>query len=285
MAKHVKPSFWKRIRTKYKVSSLNESSLEEVFTLRVSKFTAIIAVLGAAFVLVLITSIIILATPIRNFLPDYLDAEIREKMVENALKADSIEQILARQSGYLNNISAIIRGDEIIDTIPRIDSLASTSELNLGRSAETDAFIKEYEETEKFNLNSFMSSIAIPNNLIFYSPARGIISDRFNLQEGHYGIDIATSPKESILATMKGIVIFAGFDANGGYVIQLQHPNGFVSIYKHNALLLKKQGDEVIAGEAIALAGNTGRQSTGAHLHFELWYQGYPINPEEFIVF
>ncbi|MDL2222545.1 M23 family metallopeptidase [Bacteroidales bacterium OttesenSCG-928-M11] len=232
-----------------------------------------------------ITAIFIVNTPIRNYLPGYLDAEIRREMIENALKTDSLERALKQQSGYINNITAIIRGDVIPDTVPRVDSIAHSSDLNLKASDFTEDFIRNYEEEQRFNLAEITSGQTLPENLIFYRPVNGIVSDRFNVHERHFGIDIATSPKESILATMKGVVIFAGFDANAGYVIQLQHANGFVSIYKHNAVLLKEQNDEVLAGEAIAMAGNTGNYSTGSHLHFELWYKGYPIDPEEFIIF
>ena len=98
-------------------------------------------------------------------------------------------------------------------------------------------------------------------------------------------MDLAAAPKESVLATLDGTVIYTGFDPKHGDVIQLQHKNGFISVYKHNELLLKEVGDHVVAGEAIALVGNTGELSTGPHLHFELWYKGNPVNPEEYIAF
>ena len=123
------------------------------------------------------------------------------------------------------------------------------------------------------------------DNAMFYRPVKGMVSSAFNPKEKHYAIDIATTPNESVLTTMKGTVIFTGFDPNAGYVIQLQHPNGFVSVYKHNAKLLKSQGDVVSAGEVIALAGNTGSLSTGVHLHFELWLDGKPVDPSEYINF
>lgn len=285
MAKNKKRPLWQRIRLKYKLSFINENSLEEVFSFRFSIFRGILLVGLFALVLIVLTSIVILNTPIRNYLPDYLDADIRNEMLLNYLKADSLQREVDRQSLYLDNISSIIRGEVEVDSIPQIDSIYSVSDLALDPSEESKSFIAQYEEQERFNLNNQSSTSTLPDNLIFYRPVKGIVSSRFNSGEGHYGIDVATTEKESILATMRGIVIFAGFDATGGYVIQLQHPNGFVSIYKHNALLLKRQGDQVVAGEAIALAGSTGSLSTGVHLHFELWYRGYPIDPEEFIAF
>jgi Membrane proteins related to metalloendopeptidases len=280
-----KKSFWQRVRFKYTLSVINENNLESVFSIKLSKLSATLYVLGFAALLIILTSIVIISTPMRNYLPGYLDAEIRREMIENSLKTDSLEMALNIQTTYLTNINKIMRGDVTVDSVPDIDTLIRSTEFNFAPSEEVEDFLSNYEEEERYNLSRNLASQSIPDDIMFYRPVKGIISDHFNVQTKHYGVDIATSPKESILATMKGIVIFAGFDANAGYVIQLQHPTGFVSIYKHNSLLLKGQGDEVAAGEAIALAGNTGNLSSGAHLHFELWYKGYPIDPEEYIVF
>ncbi len=283
-------TFWKRMRFKYKLSFLNEGTLEEVFSFRLSRLSAYLFILFFAFLVITLTAIVIINTPIRNYLPGYLESEVRMEMMNNALRADSLEQALLAQSTYLENITRILKGDLPVDAIQKNDSLQGNSlsdnaAINLDKSKETAEFVKSYEEEEKYNLNILSSSASVPDNLIFYKPVKGIISSHFNIREKHFGTDIAASPKESVLATMKGTVIFTGFDANAGYVIQIQHSNGFISIYKHNALLLKKQGAEVDAGEAIALVGNTGQLTTGPHLHFELWYNGKPVNPEEFIVF
>jgi murein DD-endopeptidase MepM/ murein hydrolase activator NlpD len=277
-------SFWKRIRFKYKLSFLNENTLEEVFSFRLSFLSGSLTLAGFIVFLVVLTSAVIINTPIRNYLPGYLDSEIRQQMMENALKTDSLEQEINNQLQYLNNIKAILRGDSPVAEIPEPDTVSVRIE-SLKKSEKLTEFVRSFEEEEKYNLNALTSSTALPENLIFYRPIRGFISSHFNFQEKHYGIDIAATPKESVLATMKGTIVLSGFDANSGYIIQIQHPSGFVSIYKHNAILLKKQGDEVNAGEAIAIVGNTGNLSSGTHLHFELWYKGKPLDPEEFIVF
>ncbi|MDR2057211.1 MAG: M23 family metallopeptidase [Dysgonamonadaceae bacterium] len=278
-------TFWNKIRFKYKLSFLNENTLEEVFSFRLSRLSVFWVLLAFAVLLITLTSIVIINTPIRNYLPGYLDSEVRQAMVENALRADSLEQVLITQTNFLSNINNILQGKSPIAQVPKMDSVAKNADVNLEKSKVTAEFIKNYEEEEKYNLSKSTSSQQFPENLIFYKPVTGIISDHFDLREKHYGVDIATNPKESVLATMKGTVVFTGFDANVGYVVQIQHPNGFVSIYKHNTSVLKKQGDDVKAGEAIALAGNTGDLSSGTHLHFELWFKGNPVDPEEFIVF
>lgn len=282
-----KLTFWKRIRFKYKLSFLNESTLEEVFSFRLSRLSAFLVIIVFTILLITLTSVVIIKTPIRNYLPGYLDTEIRENMVNNALRVDSLEQELNARTIYLENLGSILRGDVHIDSINMNDSLIDPSRVDLEKSKGTKSFVDKFEEEERYNLTALSSSSArsIPENTIFYKPANGIISSHFDLKEKHFGTDIAAKMKESVLSTMKGTVIFTGFDANAGYVIQVQHRNGFISMYKHNAMLLKKVGDEVEAGEAIALVGNTGQYSTGAHLHFELWQNGIPVDPEEFITF
>jgi len=279
-----KSAFWKRIRFKYKLSFLNENTLEEVFSFRLSLWTGFWTVLVFAIFLIGSTSTIIINTPIRNYLPGYMDSEIRQKMITNVLKSDSLEQVLLIQSLYLENTMAILKGESPIAEIPQLDTI-SVKVGNLEKSEVLEQFVRSYEEEERYNLNALVASTSLPANLLFHRPVQGIISSKFDSSQKHYGIDIAASPKGSVLATMKGTIIFVGFDANSGYTIQIQHTNGFVSIYKHNALLLKKQGDQVSAGEAIAIVGNTGNLSSGPHLHFELWYNGKPVNPEDYIVF
>jgi len=147
-------------------------------------------------------------------------------------------------------------------------------------------FTEKFEEEEKYTISVLSSPAGAPTEgVTFFRPVKGLISDKYNPGIGHYGIDIVAAPNESVVSTLEGTVVFSGFDANVGYVIQIQHKNGFISIYKHNAMLLKKTGDKVRTGEAIAIIGNTGELSTGAHLHFELWFRGNPVNPEFYISF
>ena len=280
-----KVAFWKKMRFKYKLSFTNENTLEVVFAFRLSRLSGLLTLLAFAAFLIALTSFVIMKTPIRNYLPGYLDSEIRQAMIDNALKVDSLQYQLYTQSQYLNNVNAILRGDMKVDEIQEMDSITDNSGINLEKSKQTEEFIRSYEEEERYNLNAPQSTQLLPDNIYFYKPVKGFISSTFNLREKHFGIDIAAKPKESVLATMKGTVVYAGFDANFGYIINIQHSNGFVSIYKHNALLLKKEGDEVNGGDVIALVGNTGNLSTGDHLHFELWYKGKPVDPSEYINF
>lgn len=284
--KKKRKSFWHQIRFKYKLSFFNENTLEEVWSLRVSLFSVITSLLFFALFLITITSAIIIMTPIRNYLPGYLDVEVRKVIVHNALRADSLERMIAIQSFYLDNVAGILAGTTSLDSIRGIDSLAQVNpDYEIPRSAREEAFVRTFEEEEKYNLTSLNPNPMPTDGIFFFKPINGVISAAFDPGIRHYGIDLVASANESVLATLEGTVIFTGFDPNFGNVIQIQHRNGFLSVYKHNELILKEIGDPVVAGEAIALVGNTGKLSTGPHLHFELWYRGSPVNPTEYIAF
>lgn len=281
-----KLSFWKRIRFKYKLSFINENTLEEVWSFRLSQLSVFISLGVFAFSLVAFTAFIIIMTPIRNYLPGYLDVEVRKEIVQNALRADSLERMIEIQNLYLKNVTGIISGTIELDSIREIDSLARVdADFEIPRSPEEEEYVKNFEQEEKYNLTVLNTNPLPMDGLFFYKPVNGVISSHYQADIHHFGVDIAAASKESVLATLDGTVMYAGYDPNQGNVIQLQHKNGFVSVYKHNELLLKEPGEHVVAGEAIALVGNTGKLSTGPHLHFELWYNGKPVNPEDFIVF
>ncbi len=278
-------SFWKRIRFKYKFSFFNESTLEEVWSFRLSQLSVFIYICLFAFILITLTSVIIILTPIRNYLPGYLDVEVRKEILQNALRADSLEEKIAIQSRYLENLSAILSGNITIDSIQGGDSAAHiNTDYNIPRSDRESAYIQQFEEKEKYNLTA-LNPNPPQTEYFFYKPLNGIISAAFNPDKLHFGIDLISALKENVIATLDGTVIYTGFDPNYGNVISLQHKNDFISIYKHNDILLKEIGDRVVAGEAIAIVGNTGKLSTGPHLHFELWYRGAPVNPEDYIAF
>lgn len=281
-----KKSFWHRIRFKYKLSFFNETTLEEVWSFRLSQLSAFVTFAVVAFFLITFTALIIIKTPIRNYLPGYLDVEIRKEIIQNALRADSLERMVAIQSLYLENIGGILSGTMAVDSIREIDSLARTeSNYEIPRSKKEEAFVKDFEEEEKYNLAVLNPNPVPTDGVFFYKPVNGVVSSHYEADIRHLGVDLVAAPKESVLSTLDGTVVFTGFDPNYGNVIQVQHKNGFLSIYKHNELLLKEVGDHVVAGEAIALVGNTGKLSTGPHLHFELWYKGSSVNPEEYIAF
>ena len=278
-------AFWKNFKFKYKLTITNENTLEEIVGIHVSKLNGVSVLLSAVTVIFLIASLIIAFTPLRNYLPGYMNTEVREQVVINALRADSLQRMLERQQMYILNIQDIIRGTVKVDSVYSIDSLTMVrSEELMARTQAEDEFRKQYEETERYNLTTIDNAPSV-TGLIYFRPTRGMVSSAFDANKKHFGIDIAASPNESVLSTLDGTVIMATYTAETGYVIQVQHNQNLISVYKHCGSLLKKEGDAVKAGEAIALVGNTGEKTTGPHLHFELWNKGRALDPSKYIVF
>ena len=275
--------FWRNFKFKYKLTIINENTLEEVVGLHVSKLNGVSVLLCAVTVIFLIAATIIAFTPLRNYLPGYMNSEVRELVVTNALRVDSLQQLLNRQNHYIMNIQDIFSGRVSTDTVSSIDSLTMIrSEELMERTEAEELFRKQYEESERYNLTT-MDNAPLTTGLVFYRPTRGMISSEFDANKKHFGIDIAASPNESVLAVLDGTVILSTYTAETGYVIQVQHAQNIVSVYKHCGSLLKKAGDTVKAGEAIALVGNTGENTTGPHLHFELWRAGKILEPTAYL--
>ena len=278
-------AFWRDIKFKYKLTILNENTLEEIVGLRVSKLNGISVLLSILIVLFVLSSLFIASTPLRNYLPGYMNSEVREQVVKNALRVDSLQYLLERQNLYIMNIQDIFLGQVKVDTISSIDSLTTAREDTLMERTQREMeFRRQYEENEKYNLTSINAENE-SGGLIFHSPTRGMITTPFDAQTRHYGTDIVARAGESILATLEGTVVWSTYTAEGGYVIAVQHSRDFLSIYKHCGSLLKRTGDSVEAGEAIAVVGSTGTEASGPHLHFELWYRGRPVNAELYVVF
>ena len=282
--KNKRKKFWRNFKFKYKLTITNENTLEEVVGIHVSKLNGVSVLLFAVTVIFLIAATIIAFTPLRNYLPGYMNSEVRELVVNNALRVDSLQQLLNRQNMYIMNIQDIFSGKVKADTVASIDSLTIVrSEVLMERTEAEEQFRKQYEESERYNLTT-MDNAPATLGLVFYRPTRGMISSAFDANGKHFGIDIAANPNESVLATLDGTVILSTYTAETGYVIQIQHAQNIVSVYKHCGSLLKKVGDTVKAGEAIALVGNTGEKTTGPHLHFELWSKGRALDPSKYIV-
>lgn len=282
--KNKRKAFWRNFKFKYKLTITNENTLEEIVGIHVSKLNGVSILLLTVTVIFLIAATIIAFTPLKNYLPGYMNSKVREQVVANALRADSLQKALERHRLYVMNIQDILRGEVKVDTVHSIDSLmVSRSEELMERTRQEEEFRKQYEEKERYNLTA--TNDAVASGFIFHRPTRGLISSGFDTNHKHFGIDIAATPNESVLATLDGTVILSTYTAETGYVIQIQHGQNWVSVYKHCGSLLKKEGDMVKAGEAIALVGNSGEKTNGPHLHFELWNKGRAVDPSKYIVF
>ena len=280
-----KKAFWKNIKFKYKLTITNENTMEELIGIHVSKLNGFSVLLSTLTILFLIAACIIAFTPLRNYLPGYMNSNVRELVVQNALRADSLIKVVNNQNLYIMNIQDIFEGNVKADTVHSIDSLtALRSDTLLARSQRETKWRKEYEKKEKYNLNDIDTRSSI-EGLTFYSPVRGMIAKAFSIENHHYGTDIAADENSSVQATLDGTVILSTYTAENGYVIAIQHNKELISVYKQCGSLLKQTGETVKAGEPIALVGQNKMLDHGNHLHFELWRKGKAINPENYIVF
>jgi murein DD-endopeptidase MepM/ murein hydrolase activator NlpD len=278
--------FIEKMRFKYRVSVLNENTLEESWHLRLSRFSVFMFGSTLVFLTFIILTILIFTTPISRYLPGYGDSGNRSKIIQESMRADSMVQQIDLQKGYLGILKGIITGNIKPDTIASLDSveLKEKARVLIEKSKKEKEFTDKFEQEEKYNLAS-IDSKPNENMYVFFRPTRGVISSSFDLSEQQYGIYLITSPNESVLSVLGGTVIYAAFTFDFGWVIQVQHENNYISIYKNNTRLLRKVGDEVKAGESIAITGEASGKKAGNQFYFELWKQGKPVNPEEVIIF
>ena len=283
-----KHDIWKRLHFKYRLSVMNENTLEEVWSIKASMFSGGVLFLLFAISLVTITSFLIIATPIRYYLPGYLDAEVREKALRAAIRVDSLQQQLNYQEAYINNLKNVFPGVLDVDSVKITDTISvSENDPLLKRTEKEKVFVDRYEDKERYNLSVISPTASGPmEGVVFFKPLKGLVVSKFNPSNDRYGIDLKVASQETVLAVLEGTVVFSGYDFTTGYTMQIQHKNGFVSIYKNNTLLLKKVGDKVRTGEAIAVIGDgKAKENAGSVLGFELWYKGNPVNPEDYIAF
>jgi len=281
--------FYDKLKKKFQLSIFNESTLESFFSLRVSRLDGIF-LLASVFILFFFVSVLLIRyTPLGAFMPRYMEPDVKNKLVMDATRVDSLTEVIAKQTKYINVIKGIIAGEIPADStdaqgrqIP-IDTLAN-HHLELMKTTQTEkAFRDNYEEQERYNLST-LNVQEKKSVLLFYPPVKGQVRTAFNPGSKKYGMDIQVTDRQAVLSALSGTVLYAGYDPTFKYVIVVQHTDDYVSIYRYNTQLLKGQGDVVKAGEAIAIAGRAeGNQKP--HVYFELWQKGIPQNPQESIIF
>ena len=279
-------SVWKKLRFSYKLTIFNEHTLEQVVMLRISRLTVILSIFGAVVLIGGLTTYLITRTPLRRTLPGYISPEMRRQIVDNALAVDSLSRMVSIQKAYLDNLSNIFSGNIPLDSIDinseqalhtySIDSL-------LPASSTTNSFMRKYAEEGKYTLDVFNQNVA--DNLIFYPPVKGRVTQTFNPERQIFGIRITPSRQSPVAAVLDGTVIATYLSAEEGYVIEIQHNNNYISIYRCNDRLLKSVGQKVVEGENIAISGNLIEGKIRPYVEFQLWHQGVPLNPSEYIHF
>ena len=285
MAKE-KVRLWDRLKYKYKLSVINETSYEEVFNFRLSQLHVLTALSVLAVILVVLTILLIAFTGLREFIPGYPDGNMRQMIAQNALRVDSLENELLKRDRFFKSIRLVLNGGYTTSLERSREDTARyrNDTIRFQISEQENEFRAAIEERERFNLSLGMKE-QNHDYYHFFPPVEGIVTQSFDEKKRHYGTDIVAKANAKVAAVLDGVVIFTDWTVKTGYVIQVQHTNDLISVYKHNSILLKKQGDYVRAGEVLGVVGNTGEESSGPHLHFELWRAGNPLNPENFIKF
>ncbi len=293
MAKRYKKKKWyKRLRNEYRLVIFDNQTFEERFSFRLTRLNLIVSLFSLGVIFVTITFFVIAYTPLKEYIPGYPNSDERIKLYNLAVRADSLLYTLNQRERYLENIKKIISGQEVGNEVVEPESLSKNYDtIQLRKSLEDSLLRAEFENQNMYSLYFNETeqpadiSVSSIRNFNFFPPVRGIISAPFNVVQEHYGTDLVTAPNEAVKATLEGTVIYSGWTLETGNVIAIQHRFNLVSVYKHNSILLKKEGEFVKAGEPIAITGQSGELSTGPHLHFELWYNGTALDPEEYILF
>ena len=248
--------------------------------------------LSLGVIFITLTFLLIANTGIKQYIPGYPDIDQKKELYRLNIIADSLIEQIEIQNKFFANFKSILNDQIIQDEIgiPDTNTMHYDTILNI-KSTEDSLLRAEFENQSLHNLffndkgQRFESAKTSIKSFNFFSPLQGVITSDMNVAEKHFGIDIVASYNEAIKATLDGTVIFAEWTLETGHVIILQHERNLISVYKHNSVLLKHEGDHVMAGEAIAISGESGELSTGPHLHFELWYNGSPIRPQDYILF
>lgn len=286
----------KQLTNKYRLVVMNDETFEEVSSFRLSRVNIYILLSTIIVIIVTFITSAIVFTPLKEYIPGYASTSNKRELINLRMKTDSIDQAVIAQDLFVKNLQSIINNGEPIEKIdtPVIDAgtVHQFDSIDLKKISPMESKLRDNVENE----SSFMLNLDLAKDQIgkkfssiaefhFFQPVKGYVTAGFAPKEEHYGVDIVAPENETIKATLDGVVVIANWTTETGYVIAIQHSNNLISLYKHNSVLLKKEGAYVKAGDVIAIIGNSGEQTSGPHLHFELWYKGLPLNPQDYIVF
>lgn len=280
-----KEAFVEKLLNKYRLVILNENTFEEQVSFKLSRLNVFVFAGVGALLLITGTIFLIAFSNLKEYIPGYSTTNFSHQTIALAYKTDSLILSIKKNQKYYESIQKVLTGNLKHDDL-RLDSVKNTSSLSFDNidtkpSKEIVALQKEINQKEKFNINTAQ----IGAEYLFFPPVKGQVTSKFNHKEQHYAIDIAVEANTHVVAVANGVVIFSEWNPATGNVIVIKHKSGLSSIYKHNSKLFKQQGDLVEAGEVIGIAGTTGELSTGPHLHFELWDNQQPLDPNKYIDF
>ena len=273
--------FFKKLFNDYKVVVSSEDTFEEKFAFKASKINVFVLMLVYSVILISFTISIVFFTQLRELVPGYSSSDLLNRAIYLTQKTDSLERQIELNNKFYKSIEDVLSGktDEFIerDNIPIDSSLNDKNPFSISPNSE-DSILRNYVDSQdKFNLTK--NELVIENKM-FFSPIKGDITQTYNFEEKHFAIDISADIGTPVKSVLDGKILFSEWSVDTGYVIIVDHGDNIISVYKHNSKSLKEQNDFVKAGEVIAYSGNQGSLSSGPHLHFELWKNGTPIDPE-----
>jgi len=277
-----------KITRKYRLVIENSENFEKLYSLKLSPWNVFVVGGVFSFLLVSFTSVLIAYTPLKEYIPGYESSKLKQTAKDLVYQVDSLQQRLLINDMKIQALIPILSGEEPVSEFDlsqveqQVLDLKKVDTINLAPTEEDLAFREEVEQADRYSL---FEEATQGDELVFFSPVTGSITNTFNSEEKHYAVDVVVKKGSPVKAVADGVVIFAEWTTETGYVIIVEHGNGYISVYKHNESLNNEQGDLVLSGEVIATVGSTGELSSGAHLHFELWNNGYPVNPLNFIDF
>ena len=280
-------SFFDQLKQRLRIVLFDELSYEELESVSLTRFQLFIRILSVLFLICSLTVLIIAFTPLREFIPGYSPSHLSKNLINLSLKTDSLLTEIQIKDQKFKILEKVVRGEAFNDSVFYDSSkLVVVDEEALKASSQDSVFREAIEREGRFNvLSELEKKPSELRNIAFYAPIKGMVSDAFDLQSDHFGVDVVAPENEAIKACLPGTIVLANWTTETGYTLVIQHENDLISTYKHNSVLLKKVGSIVKAGDVIAIIGNSGRLSTGPHLHFELWHKGKAINPEHHILF
>lgn len=271
----------------FRLTLFDDKTHKHLWSAHFTKVGFIVAIISALVMLSAAVFCVVAYTPVRTFIPGYPDAHSKRAAIQNAIRIDSLENVIYRWELYSENLRRVVEGQEPL----KIDSLINAAQASRTATADAadllskDSLLREVvREEEEFGISARNKRDLPIEGLHFFTPLKGVVSQGYDANIHPY-IDITAPAGSVVKATLDGTVIFSGWSEEAGNTIQIQHESDIVSIYKHNEKLLKKVGEKVTAGAPIALVGNTGDISTGTHLHFELWHKGETVDPTLYIKF
>jgi murein DD-endopeptidase MepM/ murein hydrolase activator NlpD len=278
----------RKLRNRYRLLLINDATFEERFSMRLTRLNVLLLFLAIFTIHGLLVVAVIVYTPIKQYIPGYSDQETKLNAYRSTLLADSLEAELRMRDLYLGNIRDVLSGNLPADSATLLTppvQIPTAADLTPGKA---DSLLRaRYEKEEAYSLQegSAAGDRRDLSSIFFFPPLRGIVTSTFDRAQSHFGIDVVTKADAAVKACLDGTVILSSWTTDAGHVLQVQHRNDLVSVYKHNSVLLKKVGDHVKAGEAVAIVGDSGELTTGPHLHFELWLNGEPVDPQAYMVF